>query len=57
MRTCHLEVRPGIQFVASLGRPTTARLLHDGVETGQVGTMAVQDEIGYHPEIRVHEMT
>lgn len=22
--TCHLEVRPGIQFVASLGRPTTA---------------------------------
>lgn len=34
-----MQVKPGIQFVASLG--------------GQVGTMEVQDARGYHPELRV----
>eukprot|EP00434_Breviolum_minutum_P033860 symbB.v1.2.029959.t1/scaffold3328.1/size58959/4 len=34
------SVKPGIQFVASLGQPST------------VGTMEVQDARGYHPELR-----
>lgn len=59
-----MQVKPGIQFVASLGQPSTVSLttlnsgggihrLHRCLQAGQVGTMEVQDARGYHPELRV----